>query len=89
MFGVVVVFVKPQYISDSHYTVACLFKCSCLHVCVCFKRMSPYHCFMLCFVCLVYSGFIKCQRHKHVLTANIVLPVLLLSVTFSDNMVAT
>jgi len=45
--------------------------------------------FLLCFVCFFDTGFRKCDRYKHVQSANIVWNVLLLCLTLSRGMVAT
>jgi len=45
--------------------------------------------FLLCFVCFVNTGCPKCDRYKHVQSANIVLNVLHLCLRFSHGMVAT
>ena len=44
---------------------------------------------LLCFVCFIDTGFCKCDRYKHVQSANIVWNVLLLCLTLSHGMVAT
>ena len=41
------------------------------------------------FVCFINIGFCKCDRYKHVQSANIVWDVLLLCLTLSHGMVAT
>jgi len=45
--------------------------------------------FLLCFVRFINTGFRKCDRYKHVQSANIVWNVLLWCLTFSYGMVAT
>ena len=45
--------------------------------------------FLLCFVCFVNTGCPKCDRYKHVQSANIVWNVLLLCLRLSHCMVAT
>jgi len=45
--------------------------------------------FLLCFVCFVDTGCLKCDRYKHVQNANIELNVLLLCLRLSHGMVAT
>jgi len=45
--------------------------------------------FLLCFVCFVDTGCRKCDRYKHVKSANIVLNVLLLCLRLSRSMLAT
>jgi len=45
--------------------------------------------FLLCFVCFIDTGFRKCDRYKHVGSANIVWNVLLFCLTFSHGMVTT
>jgi len=45
--------------------------------------------FLLCFVCFIDTVFCKCDRYKHVQSANIVWNVLLLCLILSHGMVAT
>ena len=45
--------------------------------------------FLLCFVCFVNTGCPKCDRYKHVQSANIVWNVLLLCLRLSHGMAAT
>jgi len=45
--------------------------------------------FLLCFVCFTDTGFRKCDRYKHVQSANIVWNVILLCLRLSHGMVAT
>jgi len=45
--------------------------------------------FLLCFVCIVDTGCPKCDRYKHVQSANIVWNVLLLCLRLPHGMVAT
>jgi len=60
--------------------------CSHLNACVC-GNSGQFD--LLCFVCFINTGFRKCDRYKHVQSANIVRNVLFLCLTLAHGMVAT
>jgi len=65
-----------------------------LNACVCvngghFEHKFWASDFLLCFVYFIDTGFPKCDRYKHVQSANIVWNVLLLCLTLPRGMVAT
>ena len=67
---------------------------SCLNACVYVNGGNFEHKFwasdfLLCFVCFTDTGLRKCDRYKHVQSANIVWNVLLLCLRLSYGMVAT